>query len=787
MNRSVLCLVAGLALFGCNDSTSTSNESTSPILPNNSVPAVDQTVPVGGGEIRISDQSSPLRGFSIQVPKGAAPGAMRISVAYEQVATMPNAPGFSVASPLVTMRTDVVKPDSQLALTIPITVREGSFAMGFLYDPATGTYEGLPLVAESPGSITVVTSGAGLNPITSASARSSVGSGGTVSVVALAIDLGVLALKSELNTGFKPGTDDWEFTNYGSYLEPGGHCAGQSLTAMWYYYEKALHGGVRLHHAFDLVDKDSMTLWQDNPRGYKFASVVQADIEWKGWAQKAFFTGIKNTNLHYLSWRAFAATMLLTGEPQLVGLVSDSGGHAIIAHRMSLRDSILYVSDPNFPGKEKQIKFSGGKFQPYSSKQNAAADPRAYWGIGYFAKSALVDWAAIGKRYTEFEKGTIGTVAPNAFPAYTVESPDWPGWKGDTLLGRMDSVVLEVKCPGCGTSYSNSGHQYFEVFDTTGQKLADMDLGSVTQGLPRGQVRIPVPKTLRRFGLAIEGLSPITGQAGKATRDWLDFRWITLADSKLSLSPDSSGPDKGSLQVFSARRLGGVQGATMEWVVRNTKDSLLRKVTSTGKDTLQIRFENNGRHWVRVRLREPGAADWTDSALAVVDVQTKGMKSFSFSWKRRGSSSWPYEAYSCALTGSVEGLDGNAIDSVFMYSYDPGTIHIYMSKYGGRFRLQASLATSMDKAAEDTTYADGSKMRFSTGTPIHHRITTDGVTPYHYAQSDAVDLDRSGDGGVYWDAYMSDKLEQFDNKGVLVKTDTGQLLLPAAQIQLEWY
>lgn|GEM_PF-3849280 len=39
---------------------------------------------------------------------------------------------------------------------------------------------------------------------------------------------------------------------------------------------------------------------------------------------------------------------------------------------------------------------------------------------------------------------------------------------------------------------------------------------------------------------------------------------------------------------------------------------------------------------------------------------------------------------------------------------------------------------------------------------------------------------------MFRDAYMPRKLEQFDDKGDLVKTDAGQLLLPAAQIQVEY-
>jgi len=39
----------------------------------------------------------------------------------------------------------------------------------------------------------------------------------------------------DIDSGFRPGIDDWEFTNYGSYITPDGECEGQSLTALWYY------------------------------------------------------------------------------------------------------------------------------------------------------------------------------------------------------------------------------------------------------------------------------------------------------------------------------------------------------------------------------------------------------------------------------------------------------------------------------------------------------------------------------------------------------------------------
>ncbi|GAB1371795.1 hypothetical protein MASR1M45_18570 [Candidatus Kapaibacterium sp.] len=45
-----------------------------------------------------------------------------------------------------------------------------------------------------------------------------------------------------ISSGFRLGVDDWEFVNRGSYISPGGHCAGQTMGALWYYYEMKLKG-----------------------------------------------------------------------------------------------------------------------------------------------------------------------------------------------------------------------------------------------------------------------------------------------------------------------------------------------------------------------------------------------------------------------------------------------------------------------------------------------------------------------------------------------------------------
>jgi len=44
-----------------------------------------------------------------------------------------------------------------------------------------------------------------------------------------AIDLNLL--DQDIDSGYQPGVDDWQFVNNGSFIEKGGHCAGQSVSS----------------------------------------------------------------------------------------------------------------------------------------------------------------------------------------------------------------------------------------------------------------------------------------------------------------------------------------------------------------------------------------------------------------------------------------------------------------------------------------------------------------------------------------------------------------------------
>ena len=238
------------------------------------------------------------------------------------------------------------------------------------------------------------------------------------------------ALPTDIGTGFRAGEDDFQTPNYGSYIAANGHCAGQSLAMMWYFEERASAGAPKL---FGRYDNDGVTrtptLWRDDAAVYRLASSVQRDIDWDTLSELVYRTFME-AKAQDQQWLAFRYAMLVTGMPQFVGLTETGkgGGHAIVAYAATATG--LWVADPNFPGK-RCGRSSGTRRRARSGPTCRAPRPRssehAYDAIGFYGRTALVDWAAIGRRWGQVDDGTVGS---DRFPTGTL--------KIATAAGRRD-------------------------------------------------------------------------------------------------------------------------------------------------------------------------------------------------------------------------------------------------------------------------------------------------------------------------------------------------------------
>ena len=494
--RGLALLAIGLAgvigLAGCELIDGVSNPGTPggagiPWASGSSIPVTSQSIGAAGGVLSVSNPGGPLDGMTVNVPAGAMPGPTQFDIEYTPI-TGPIAPNVDPLTPLITVDNGGTFADDIMTVTIPVTLPAGHFAMGFFVDE-NGKLEGMPLVAETPTSITVATA--------------------HFSIFFIA-KIAESLLTGTIDTGFRPMTDDWQFPNMGSYIAPHGHCAGQSLTAMWYYIERTLNGTSTLWNRFDNNGDAPATpdLWQDDSLGYRLASVVQEDIDWENWVRKAFKElGAADDPLN---WNAFLYAMLVTGEPQYVAIYNNTvgGGHAMIVYKADANTGTLYIADPNYPGNSsRKILYANGAFSPYNSGANKAeidaGKGKAYEEIRYFAKTALVDWSQIAARWDEFVLGTIGD---GIFPAYRLTVHDDSGGSVPLTNGMVissDKLGVRVASPDPAASVG--------LLVYRGEELLRFDSNK----------KLPLLEGDNRLGIYV---------LGKVDGDWeyVDFQWVTV-------------------------------------------------------------------------------------------------------------------------------------------------------------------------------------------------------------------------------------------------------------------
>lgn len=548
----------------------------------------------GGGTITLNQPGNPLDGMQIMVESGSFPMYANFSISYLEIRSHTLGDFFNPITPMIRISCDGGFAGKPIAVKIPINLPEGSFAMGFFYDESTGKLEGMPVDSLNPGFIVVSTRHFSSNSSTGLKGSESEGISYANMVITSALE-STLNNQEVISSGFTPGVDDWEFVNWGSYIAPGGHCAGQSLSAMWYYYEKKLKGEKSLFHGYDAVcnPNNPIVMWQDNPLGYRFASTIQEDCWFGFWDWNTYI----KSYLGRTNWYAFEYSMLLTGEPQLALIYKSTpnyGGHAVIVYKVNVSEGKLYIADPNFPNNRdpltadvslRTIDFVNGSFVPYPSSANVNSSTVLFDAIGYFAKTAYISWEQIALRWAEVEAGTIGN---DRFPAYQLyqDSPEGPPLENDKYLDKKDIDVV-CQSAGCENYISYTDRlQPFEVVDAGGNPVA---AGTRENG---GVARINLKPGRNFLGFYIK--------SKKGSIDtYVDFKWINLNYSILTIDPD---PLKGITNrdyTLYGRTNGGLPSSSK--FVWNFGDNT-PEVTKNNDSTVVHKFEYPGDYIISVKL-----------------------------------------------------------------------------------------------------------------------------------------------------------------------------------------
>ncbi|MBI5730042.1 MAG: PKD domain-containing protein [Ignavibacteriales bacterium] len=604
-----------LLLFGCkkDDSNPTSPDTPSGNNGNINIGTVvditTQTIGTGGGTITVNKPNDPLNGLTVTIQPNSFTQAQTIKISSAPITSHQLGQYFNPLTPMIKITYQGGFSDKTMRIKVPITLSAGKFAMGFFYNEQTGKLEGIPIEELASDHITIATKYFSPNTNQSLGKRTSTDIVGDL-VVGF-IDESVLTSQTIIDTGFKPGVDDWEFINYGSYIEPDGICAGMSLTAMWYYLERKSTDGT-LFHKYDLFNDKTQPgkLWQDNPKGYRFASAIQSDLNWDARATEKLF----QQGDPVLTWKAFALSMLLTKEPQYVGLRSTTNiGHAVVAYQMNYQTGDLQVSDPNYPaGYQKNgttigrtIKFIGNKFNPFSASLNADAGALVFDTVYYFGKTTMINWDKFRTRWTEVSAGTIGN---DKFPTYKL----YIGKVGGNELADnyiLNSDTLTVLCRSTDNTEYLLGTdflQLFYIFDQNGNQL--VRAGSTTKGVAKIKLGLGTTK----LGFYICG-----AKNGKA-ENYVDFKWINVNRLGMTIDPNPLNGDINKEYTFTAN-VQGTPPTNANKYVWNFGDGS-QDVTVTGNNTAKHTFTTSGSFTVSVKLFDNTTNNVVISAASTVNI-----------------------------------------------------------------------------------------------------------------------------------------------------------------------
>ena len=608
--------LALLLLFGCkkddsNPASSNPNVNNSNIKTGSIVDLTTQTVSLNGGTITVTKPGDPLNGLTVTIQPNSFTQAQTIKISSAPIISHQLGQYFNPLTPMIKITYQGGFADKTMRIKIPISLSQGKFAMGFFYNEQTGKLEGIPIEELTSGHITIATKYFSPNSNQSLGKRTNTDIVGDL-VIGF-IDESVLNGQTIIDTGFKPGVDDWEFINDGSYIEPDGICAGMSLTAMWYYLERKSTDGA-LFHKYDLFNDKAKPgkLWQDNPKGYRFASAIQSDLNWNARATEKYF----QQGDPVLTWKAFALSMLLTKEPQYVGLRSTTNkGHAVVAYQMNYQTGDLMVSDPNYPAGYQQngttisrsIKFSGNKFNSFPASLKVGAGALAFDTVYYFGKTTMINWDKFKTRWQEVVAGTIGN---DKFPTYKLYVGKVGG---DELVDNyvLNSDTLTVLCRSTdNTEYllGTDQLQLFYIFDQNGNQL--IRAGSATKGV----AKIKLGPGTTKLGFYI------CGAKNSNSENYVDFKWINVFYSNMTIDPNPLNGNINTEYTFTAKTQGTLPPNATKYVW-NFGDGTA-DVTVTGSTTAKHTFTKEGSFTVSLKLYDNVTNQVLASAASTVNILT---------------------------------------------------------------------------------------------------------------------------------------------------------------------
>lgn len=510
--------------------------------------AAEVSVGTSGGVVHPVLTGSGIDTLTISVPAGAFATTTTF-----RVSSLPVPPSGAVQGAGIVARLHIdaggATTDSIVRVHVPLRTRTGQVVAAYWYDSTTQRLDPIQVIAADTAGITIGTgtfswgTSDGITPslrrnLTAAGDAPMLSILGRFRELVLTVVEQATLLEKNATTTFKPGRDDWDFVNLGSYITPNGNCHGQTLSALWYHDVHGSVGGQPLSRYHTLAPKIAALFGHDNREAYLHATMVQRDADRSLKTQLLLYT-VLVTESDRLNFLMLVDAMRRTNKPQLIGVAQSAsvrfgvtGGHALIAYGVEI-DGIqgrILIADPNRPGSTApSIVFDrlSGRYEPYSGATRGEEATASFPVVRFIPRVLVPTWSEVGTRWNEF-LASPRTVASGQFPEYALygETTDWleAVVPADTLPTTWeDSVLLSAEA-----AY---GEHPFKV---TGFHRDSTVAGGWVQGArvgPESKVKLDTGVNRMTVYMTSTKLANET-----AAERFMDVRRITIARRPLALA-----------------------------------------------------------------------------------------------------------------------------------------------------------------------------------------------------------------------------------------------------------
>jgi hypothetical protein len=357
-------------------------------------------------------------------------------------------------------------------------------------------------------------------------------------------------MDADHDTGFRPGTNDWDIRPLPTELTPDGQLLGIAVTETWYYNTRA--STTPLYGRFTTLPTKDFT----NRTGYRWTAVTDnaVSVAVVGYASAAYEgylgmsggvppTPTQQANIDQLQFNQIRASFALSAlngtqpVPVLVAMqLPDGVAYYVVAYRTT--GNQVFIADVTTPGNgNASLTFTKGTPVVYALPAKSGST------VGRPLVISLGIAVPLGTVASSYQQVVAGTIGNDLFPAATFKSAS--GLVFDTAY-VVDTLRVWAECAGCKYGFSTTISPPPAAHLAGGFKSYYVANGAATDsagGLnTNGSLFYASPKGDQTLGFILNSATAEQIPNAGSTFQWLNYHQLTFRTLQTSIVAPTAPP-----------------------------------------------------------------------------------------------------------------------------------------------------------------------------------------------------------------------------------------------------